>query len=69
MLDLKKFDNYSDNAQQRKNSLFFITLTQGFPTFYLCCPPKAKISNVASPQEEVVPALKGLNIFKCKNSL
>ncbi len=45
------------------------TLVQGFPTFYLCCTPKTKISNVASPQEEVVPPLKGLKIFKCKNSL
>ncbi len=38
-------------------------LDQGFPTFYIRCPPKTKISNVASPQEEVVPPLEGLNDF------
>jgi Cu/Zn superoxide dismutase len=40
-----------------------IDLNQGFPTFHLHCPPKTKISNVVSPQEEVVSSLEGLKYF------
>ena len=29
------------------------SLAQGFPTFYMLCPPKSKNINVASPQESV----------------
>ena len=36
---------------------------QGFPTFYIRCPPKTKISNLASPQEEIVPPLEGQKDF------
>jgi hypothetical protein len=45
-----------------KFSLIY-TLYREFPTFYLRCPPKTKISNVASPQEEAVPPLEDLKDF------
>jgi hypothetical protein len=38
-------------------------LKQGFPTFYLLCPPKAKISNVESPQEKVGSPQEDLKDF------
>jgi hypothetical protein len=38
-------------------------LKQGFPTFYLLCPPEAKISNVESPQEKVGSPQEDLKDF------